>query len=140
MIGNLDSQYTPLEHDTDQPAIVWHPDRQELTIDLHPLLGNSSLLKLTGWDVGIAWSIVTGHETETYANPFGAPPFPIEYFEHDLLKPWRATIPDNIIALFKRYKGNAFGMLMLVNRYPYGKSSISEWATQTPPLPPNTSE
>ncbi len=97
----------------------WDADQQKLHIDLEPLLGKPATLILSGWDAGISWQIVTDNETENYTDPFGEPPFPIEFFDHDLLKPWVATIPDNILDLLKKYKGNAFGMLMLVNRHPY---------------------
>lgn len=104
----------------------WVADQQKLHIDLEPLLGLPNTLVLSGWDAGVSWQIVTGSETEIYSDPFGEPPFPIELFGHDNLSPWVSTIPENIMALLKRYKGNAFGMLMLVNRYPYLKELFED--------------
>ncbi|MEQ1557854.1 MAG: PcfJ domain-containing protein [Methyloglobulus sp.] len=104
----------------------WHAEQQQLHIDLEPLLGLPTTLILSGWDIGIGWSTVIEGETTVYNDPFGASPFPIEFFGHELLKPWVATIPENIIALFKRYKGNTFGILMLVNRHSYLKELFED--------------
>jgi hypothetical protein len=104
----------------------WFAEQQQLHIDIQPLLGYPATLNLSGWDAGISWSTVIDGETAVYNGLIGASPFPIEFFGHDLLKPWVATIPENIIALLKQYKGNAFGILMLVNRHPYLKELFED--------------
>lgn len=119
-----------VQQHTDQYCIKsgsqWHADQQQLHIDLEPLLGLLATLILSGWDAGIWWSTSIDGDTTVYDDPFGASPFPIEFFGHELLNPWVATIPINLIAFLKRYKGNAFGMLMLVNRHPYLKELFED--------------
>jgi len=97
----------------------WCPDKQELTIDLSQLLGQSTTLTLTSWNNGITWKNTINGETELHKNPFEDSLFPISFIEsHDLLKPWRETIPEAVIKRLKRYKGNAFGMLNICSCYP----------------------
>jgi PcfJ-like protein len=107
------------------PESRWDSE-QQLHIDLQPLLDSTATLCLSGWDAGILWSTVIDGEITEYNDPFGESPFPIEFFDHDLLSTWVATIPKNIIALLKQYKGNAFGMLMLVNRHAYLKELFED--------------
>ncbi len=113
---NTDQQHTNQVCKTSD--IRWDADQQQLHINLQSLLSIPATLILLGWDAGISWQIVTDYEIENYTDPFSEPPFPIEFFEHDLLSPWLATITDNITVLLKKYKGNAFGILILVNRHP----------------------
>jgi len=89
----------------------WCSDKQELTIDLSKLLGKPASLILTSWKHGIVWSNVIDGEVELHKNPFEQSLFPIGFISHDLLKPWRATIPEAVIKRLRIYGGNAFGML-----------------------------
>jgi hypothetical protein len=99
---------------------IWLAEHQQLHIDLQPLLNQSGSLILTGWDIGIRWlNIIDGESTTVHTDPFAKSLFPIEFIDHDLLKPWAATIPETVITLLKRYKGNAFGMLMMTSRHRY---------------------
>lgn len=107
----------------------WHAEQQQFHIYLEPLLGKPATLILSGWDAGVWWSTSIDGETTIYNDPFGASPFPLEFFDHELLIPWVATIPENIIALLNRYKGNAFGILMLVNRHQYLKELFEDHPT-----------
>lgn len=104
----------------------WNPEIQELTIDLTPLLNQPVSLVLTGWqsEFGISWRNEfesTNDETENiievHNDPFEASLFPIEFINHEMLKPWRVQMPDDLLALLKCYKGNAFGMLILCSRH-----------------------
>jgi len=97
----------------------WCSDKQELTIDLSNLLGEPVSLTLTSWQHGIIWKNVIDGEIELHRNPFEESLFPIGFIEHDILKPWRETIPVPIIKRLKKYKGNAFGMLNICSCFQY---------------------
>ena len=96
----------------------WCSDKQELTIDLSKLLGKPVSLILTSWNHGIIWKNVIDGEIEQHRNPFEESLFPIGFIDHDILKPWKETIPAPIIKRLKTYKGNAFGMLNICSCYP----------------------
>lgn len=111
---------------TDESESHWNNETQELKIDLTRLLNLPNRLVLTGWysASGITWrnefepaSNVDNRVVECHTNPFESSLFPIELFDNLLLQPWSEQIPPDLINLLKRYKGNAFGMLMLCNRY-----------------------
>jgi len=110
-------------------ASTWSAEHQQLHIDLQPLLNQAGSLILTGWDVGIRWLNVIDGDTTAYTDPFAESLFPIEFIDHDLLKSWAATIPDEIIVLLKRYKGNAFGMLMMTSLHRYAHQLFLEQPT-----------
>ena len=60
-------------------ASCWYPDRQELHVNLLPVIGVHSTLVLTSWNHsrGITWSLITNDGIEYYDDPFTAPYFPI---------------------------------------------------------------
>jgi len=95
----------------------WCPDKQELTIDLTSLLGEAVSLILIGWKQGIIWKNNIDGEIEQHKNPFEESLFPISFIDHDILKPWRESIPEAVIKRLKTYKGNAFGMLNICSCY-----------------------
>jgi len=95
----------------------WCSDKQELTIGLSKLLGKPTSLILTSWKHGIIWKNLIDGETEQHINPFEGSLFPIGFIDHDILKPWKETIPAPIIKRLKIYKGNAFGMLNICSCY-----------------------
>ena len=97
----------------------WCSDNHELTIDLTKLLGKPVNLILTSWKNGIIWKNVIDGEIEQHRNPFEESPFPIGFIDHDVLKPWKETIPAPIIKRLKTYKGNAFGMLNICSCFQY---------------------
>ncbi|MGY6275740.1 PcfJ domain-containing protein [Methylomonas sp. MgM2] len=119
-------------HDTNKPSAFssdeshWNNETQELTIDLTRLLNLPNRLVLTGWHSAscVTWrnefdSTSDGgdHIIEYHTDPFDSSLFPIEMFDNSLLQPWTEQIPPDLVNLLKLYKGNAFGMLMLCNRY-----------------------
>jgi len=106
----------------------WNNETQELIIDLTRLLNLPNRLVLTGWHSasGITWRnefepVTNGEQrvVECHTDPFESSLFPIELFDNSILQPWSEQIPPDLINLLKRYKGNAFGILMLCNRYPH---------------------
>lgn len=118
---------------SDSGETQWCSDKQELTIDLSKLLGESVSLILTGWqhNHGISWGNVIDGETEQHTNPFEDSLFPINFISHhEMLQPWREQIPDAVIERLKIYKGNAFGMLSVCSRYQY----IEELFSTSPTL------
>jgi len=96
---------------------TWCPHKQELTIHLEQLLKAPVSLILSSWNNGISWRNIINGEVEHHENAFEPSLFPIEFMGHDILKPWREQIPVPIMQRLKRYKGNAFGMLIICSRY-----------------------
>lgn len=77
-----------------QSDSIWLAERQQLHIDLQPLLNQPGRLILTSWDVGIRWlNVIDGETTTVHTDPFSESLFPIEFIDHDLLKPW---VPDRV--------------------------------------------
>ena len=102
-------------------ACCWYPERNELHVNLLPIIGIQTTLVLTAWnhENGITWSLVTEDGIEYYDNPFTAPFFQISDFLHDSCSEYIDQIPVQVLQMQKSYRAESFGMLMLLrgNKY-----------------------
>ncbi|QSB03033.1 hypothetical protein JWZ98_08940 [Methylomonas sp. EFPC1] len=100
--------------------IIWHPNRQELHLDLKRLLNIDSKLVLTGWHhpAGLSWWLcfVDGIE-ERHTNPFESLYFPIPEMLADDTAIHYLGIPAHLLSTSKRYRADSFGMLVCLSRH-----------------------
>jgi hypothetical protein len=97
----------------------WYPERNELEINLDDLLDDQRTLVLTSWNncQGITWSIVDDDGVEHHRDPFTAPYFPIwECLDYDSFKDYIDQIPAELMLALKPFRGDQFGILMLISR------------------------
>jgi hypothetical protein len=95
-------------------ACCWYPERNELLL---PIIGIHTTLVLTSWnhENGITWSLTTAGVVEQYDDPFTAPFFQISDFLHDSCSEYIDQIPAQVLETLKSYRGDSFGMLMLLS-------------------------
>ena len=97
-------------------ACCWYPDRQELHVNLLPVIGIHTTLVLTSFNsaYGTTWSLITNDGIEYYDDPFTAPYFPIwECLDYDSCCDYLDQIPVEVQNAVKPYRGDQFGMLIL---------------------------
>ncbi len=108
----------------------------ELHIDLSDLLNDTRILMLTGFNhrVGISMSIVTDDGIDRHDNPLTTLPyFPIlEKLDYNSCKDYIDQIPFEIQNVIKPFRGDQFGILMLLSQHKnltnlYGKYSTLFW-------------
>jgi len=120
----------------------WCPQKQELTINLSHINGQTACFVLTSWQGGISWRKVCEEESERNTNTntnqdsFTESLFAIELVDHDAFAPWRKQIPLPLIEKLRIYTGNTVGMLMLLSRYQcieelFTNNSILFWLAYT---------
>ena len=97
----------------------WYPERLELEINLDDLLNDQRTLVLTAWQhyKDITMSLVTDDEIEIFDVPFTAPYFPIlEKLDYNSCKDYIDQIPFEIQNVIKPFRGDQFGILMLLSQ------------------------
>lgn len=102
-------------------ACCWRSERNELQLDLSQLLSINTTLLLTSWShaKGITWELRHAVEQidEFYDAPFSAPYFPIwECLDYDSCRDYLDQIPAEVMLALKPFRGNNFGMLIIVCR------------------------
>jgi hypothetical protein len=100
-------------------ACCWYPDRQELHVNLLPVIGVQTTLVLTSFNSasGVSWSLITDGGIEQYDDPFFAPFFQIADFLHDdNCRDYLAQIPAEVMLALKPFRADSFGMLMLISQ------------------------
>jgi hypothetical protein len=116
----------------DYEIITWHPECNELHVNLHDLLNDNRMLVLNHPN-GIAWSLVTDEGVEYHDDPLSAPYFPIwECLDQDSCKPFFDQIPIEVQTVIKRYRRDSLGIAMMLSQNKfltkvYGKYSTLFW-------------
>ncbi len=105
-------------------ACCWRSERNELQLDLSQLLGINTTLVLTSWNhaKGITWALrnVVEQIDEFYDAPFTAPYFPIwECLDYDSCSDYLDQIPVEVMQALKPFRGDNFGMLIIVRRHKF---------------------
>jgi hypothetical protein len=116
-------------------ACCWYPERQELHVNLLPIIGIHTTLVLTSWNhsSGITWSLITDDGIESYEDPFSAPFFQIsDFLNVCAAKPYLDEIPVEVMQALRPYRADNFGLLMLLSQNKnltkiYGKYSTLFW-------------
>ena len=97
-------------------ACCWYPERNELHVNLLPIIGIQTTLVLTAWnhENGITGSLITDDGIEYYDDPFTAPFFQIsDFLDDDSCSEYIDQIPAELMEALKSYRSDSFGMLML---------------------------
>jgi len=94
----------------------WDARQQVLLIDVSFVSGTPARVLLRGWEGYFHWSLWQEGHWEIHDDPFESSLFPIEFFDHALLRAWREQVPPEVLALLRRYKSNPLGMLSIISR------------------------
>lgn len=94
----------------------WDDRQHVLSIDVSSVSGCPARVLLSGWQQGFQWSLWREGEREVHDDPFEASLFPIEFFDHALLRDWRDAIPAEVLTPLQRYRSNPLGFLSLISR------------------------
>jgi hypothetical protein len=110
----------------------WYPDRQELHVNLLPVIGIHTTLILTSWNhsSGITWSLLTDGGIEQYDDPFLAPFFQIsDFLNVSAAKPFIDQIPAEVMLALKPFRSDNFGMLIAARRHKFLTNLCSAYCT-----------